>query len=230
MPKGYERMRDAFIRKGMSKKKAQGKAARIWNAAHPENPVTGSRHKKRKAARRMHKFFFALALLFPLSLDAQMVKGILPNDVEIPSSQFVRPPLVASEFDIPFDLTKKPGPGIFDVPSVSMLFGGRFVAWENGIYFFFGQVSFFTSCTGTMRSAYLLKNDNERQPFGAMMLLPRCDDYTQFGLSGMTFLAAGESVTFAVFQDSGGSLKLVSRACSTSECAPITWVVVVKVL
>ena len=34
MPKGYEDMRDAFIREGMSEKKAKEKAARIWNAKH----------------------------------------------------------------------------------------------------------------------------------------------------------------------------------------------------
>ena len=39
MPKGYEKMRDAFIRKGMSRKAAQGKAARIWNAKHPKSHV-----------------------------------------------------------------------------------------------------------------------------------------------------------------------------------------------
>jgi len=44
VPEGYEKMRDAFIRKGMSKKAAQGKAARIWNASHPNNPVT-RKHK-----------------------------------------------------------------------------------------------------------------------------------------------------------------------------------------
>ena len=39
MPKGYEKMRDKFIREGMSPKKAKEKAARIWNKNHPENPV-----------------------------------------------------------------------------------------------------------------------------------------------------------------------------------------------
>lgn len=46
MPKGYERMRDAFQKKGMKKKAAQRKAARIWNAKHPNNPV--GRHEKKK--------------------------------------------------------------------------------------------------------------------------------------------------------------------------------------
>ena len=44
MPKGYERMRDSFIRKGMSEKAAKSKAASIWNAEHPKNPVT-RKHK-----------------------------------------------------------------------------------------------------------------------------------------------------------------------------------------
>jgi len=39
MPEGYEKMRDAFIKEGMSKKAAQGKAARIWNAKHPKQHV-----------------------------------------------------------------------------------------------------------------------------------------------------------------------------------------------
>ena len=46
MPKGYEKMRDAFIREGMSESAAKGKAARIWNSQHPKNPVTGSHKKK----------------------------------------------------------------------------------------------------------------------------------------------------------------------------------------
>jgi len=45
MPKGYEKMRDAFIRKGMSTKTAKAKAARIWNSKHPNNPVTRRGHK-----------------------------------------------------------------------------------------------------------------------------------------------------------------------------------------
>lgn len=50
MPKGYEKMRDAFIREGMSEKAAKKKAARIWNAKHPNNPVTG-KHKSKKGKR-----------------------------------------------------------------------------------------------------------------------------------------------------------------------------------
>gem|GEM_PF-3338035 len=52
VPAGYERMRDAFIAEGMSRDAAQGKAARIWNAKHPENPVgRGYDDKGRKGQR-----------------------------------------------------------------------------------------------------------------------------------------------------------------------------------
>ena len=44
MPKAYEAMRDKFIRGGMSEKSAKAKAARIYNAEHPKNPVT-RKHK-----------------------------------------------------------------------------------------------------------------------------------------------------------------------------------------
>ncbi len=44
MPKGYEHMRDAFKKAGMSDKAAKAKAARIWNAKHKKNPV--GRHGK----------------------------------------------------------------------------------------------------------------------------------------------------------------------------------------
>lgn len=43
MPKGYEKMRDAFIRKGMSSKAAKTKAAKIWNSKH-KNKVTRKKH------------------------------------------------------------------------------------------------------------------------------------------------------------------------------------------
>lgn len=36
MPKGYEKMRDKFIREGMSKPGAQRKAARIYNSSHKQ--------------------------------------------------------------------------------------------------------------------------------------------------------------------------------------------------
>jgi len=45
MPRGYEKIRDAFKRKGMSDKAAKAKAARIWNAAHSGNPVTRKKHE-----------------------------------------------------------------------------------------------------------------------------------------------------------------------------------------
>jgi hypothetical protein len=44
MPRGYERMRDAFRREGLSMKDAKTKAAKIWNSQHPGNPVT-RRHR-----------------------------------------------------------------------------------------------------------------------------------------------------------------------------------------
>lgn len=44
-PKGYEKMRDKFKKEGMSEKEAKGKAARIWNSKHPNNPVTRKKHK-----------------------------------------------------------------------------------------------------------------------------------------------------------------------------------------
>ena len=41
MPKGYERMRDSFKRKGMSDKAAKRKAARIWNSKHKGKNTVG---------------------------------------------------------------------------------------------------------------------------------------------------------------------------------------------
>jgi len=46
MPKGYEKMRDKFART-MALSAAKRKAARIWNSAHPGNPVT-RKHKSKK--------------------------------------------------------------------------------------------------------------------------------------------------------------------------------------
>lgn len=46
MPAGYEKMRDKFART-MTYKHAQAKAARIWNASHPGNPVGAHHHKKK---------------------------------------------------------------------------------------------------------------------------------------------------------------------------------------
>ena len=45
MPAGYERLRDKFIREGMSKKAAQKKAARIWNAKHKGKETVGRGRK-----------------------------------------------------------------------------------------------------------------------------------------------------------------------------------------
>jgi len=41
MPAQYTAMRDKFMNQGMSKDKAQAKAAAIYNSKHPHNPVTG---------------------------------------------------------------------------------------------------------------------------------------------------------------------------------------------
>lgn len=41
MPKGYENMRDSFIKKGMSRKAAKKKAARIWNSTHKGKSAVG---------------------------------------------------------------------------------------------------------------------------------------------------------------------------------------------
>ena len=45
MPKGYEKMKAAFKRKGMSDEAAKKKAAKIWNSRHKSNPVTRKKHK-----------------------------------------------------------------------------------------------------------------------------------------------------------------------------------------
>ncbi len=45
MPRGYEKMRDEFKKKGLSSKAAKAKAARIWNAKHKSNPVTRAKHR-----------------------------------------------------------------------------------------------------------------------------------------------------------------------------------------
>ena len=45
MPKGYERMRDRFIREGMGERAAKRKAARIWNSRHKKSPVTRRKGK-----------------------------------------------------------------------------------------------------------------------------------------------------------------------------------------
>jgi hypothetical protein len=41
MPKGYEKMRDAFKKKGMADKAAKKKAARIWNSKHKGKESVG---------------------------------------------------------------------------------------------------------------------------------------------------------------------------------------------
>ncbi len=41
MPAGYEKIRDAFISKGMSTKAAKTKAAKIWNSKHKGKSAVG---------------------------------------------------------------------------------------------------------------------------------------------------------------------------------------------
>ena len=43
MPKQYESMRDSFMKQGLSRDKAQSKAAAIYNSKHKSNPV-GPKH------------------------------------------------------------------------------------------------------------------------------------------------------------------------------------------
>jgi hypothetical protein len=41
MPAGYEKMRDAFVTKGMSTRAAKTKAAKIWNSKHKGSEAVG---------------------------------------------------------------------------------------------------------------------------------------------------------------------------------------------
>ena len=45
MPAGYEKMRDAFKKKGMSASAAKKKAARIWNSKHKGGQTVGKGRK-----------------------------------------------------------------------------------------------------------------------------------------------------------------------------------------
>lgn len=48
MPRRYEKMRDEFIKQGISEKAAKAKAARIYNATRkPGEPPLNPKHKKR---------------------------------------------------------------------------------------------------------------------------------------------------------------------------------------
>jgi uncharacterized protein YoaH (UPF0181 family) len=46
MPKGYEKIRDAFIKDGMSSKAAKAKAAKIWNSKHKGTNQTVGKGRK----------------------------------------------------------------------------------------------------------------------------------------------------------------------------------------
>jgi hypothetical protein len=50
MPRQYEAIRDRLIREGKSEKEAKRRAARIYNARHPDNPV--GPHYDRRQKRR----------------------------------------------------------------------------------------------------------------------------------------------------------------------------------
>lgn len=41
MPEGYEKMRDAFVSKGMSLRAAKTKASKIWNSKHKGSQAVG---------------------------------------------------------------------------------------------------------------------------------------------------------------------------------------------
>jgi len=45
-PEAYEKMRDKFIKDGLSKKDAQAKAAAIFNKQHPNDPVGKGKHEE----------------------------------------------------------------------------------------------------------------------------------------------------------------------------------------
>jgi hypothetical protein len=45
MPKGYEEMRDKFIKEGMSEKAAKTKASKIWNSSHKGKQTVGKGRK-----------------------------------------------------------------------------------------------------------------------------------------------------------------------------------------
>jgi|KBSSwiStaDraftv2_1062776.scaffolds.fasta_scaffold14219_12 hypothetical protein len=55
MPAQYEAIRDKAMSEGMSKDKAQSKAAAIYNSKHPNNPVTGKHDKTKKMLKSIGK-------------------------------------------------------------------------------------------------------------------------------------------------------------------------------
>lgn len=48
MPAQYEALRDKFIKDGLSEKEAKTKAAKIFNALHPDKPLIRYVQKERK--------------------------------------------------------------------------------------------------------------------------------------------------------------------------------------
>jgi hypothetical protein len=55
MPAQYEAMRDAFMKKGLPKKAAQTKAAKIYNSKHPKSPVGRHSTEDKEFVERMKR-------------------------------------------------------------------------------------------------------------------------------------------------------------------------------
>ncbi len=55
MPAGYEKIRDKLIKQGMPVKEAKRRAAKIWNAEHPKNPVHPFYEEEKKKKRGPRK-------------------------------------------------------------------------------------------------------------------------------------------------------------------------------
>lgn len=49
MPEEYEKLRDRFIANGMPQQAAKQKAARIYNASHPPQPVSRGYYKRKRS-------------------------------------------------------------------------------------------------------------------------------------------------------------------------------------
>lgn len=56
MPRAYEALRDHLISQGLSVKKAQSKAAAVYNSRHPKVPVTNTLKEKEKKKKENTSF------------------------------------------------------------------------------------------------------------------------------------------------------------------------------
>lgn len=56
MPRAYEALRDHLISQGLSVKKAQSKAAAVYNLRHPKVPVTNTLKEKEKKKKENTSF------------------------------------------------------------------------------------------------------------------------------------------------------------------------------